>query len=174
MSNVANGAGTKPMNGTKGRRLAIVLTVVFVVALFLVAAPLFIVFMAGMVPTAVAFFCDRDRYKYSAIAIGSGNLAGVVPFLVSLAIDGPTLNRASEVVTDVFSIAIMYGGAGAGWLAVTMLPTVVSVYMNVTTEARIQRERKTQQKLIEDWGAEIAADEHAVPGVSEFRKTVAR
>jgi hypothetical protein len=153
MSNVANSANMKAMSG---RRIALLLLVLLGIALFFLAAPLFIVFVIGMVPTVVAFVCDRDREKFSAIAIGAGNLAGVVPFLISLAIDGPTLARARQAVTDVFTLAVMCGGAGAGWLVVTVLPSVVAVYMNVMTEARIQRLRKHQRTLVEEWGNEVA------------------
>ncbi|MEK9661621.1 MAG: hypothetical protein VW644_07805 [Alphaproteobacteria bacterium] len=127
MSSVINDGEIKTLSGGRGRRLALALLLLFGVILFFLAAPLFIVFLTGMVPTIVAFVCDRDRDKLSAIAVGAGNLAGVVPFLVSLAIHGPTLNRAAETVTDVFNIAVIYGAAAGGWLAVCVLPPVVAV-----------------------------------------------
>lgn len=159
MANVANSAEIKTLSGGRGRRLALVLLLLFGAMLFFLAAPLFIVFLIGMVPTVVAFICDRDREKFSAIAIGAGNLAGVVPFLVALAMQGPTLVRAGATVTDIFSLAVMFGGAGAGWAVVTVLPSIVAVYMNVTTEARIQRLRKNQRKLIDEWGPDVATGE---------------
>ena len=154
MSNVVNNAGAKTVSGVMGRRLMLLLVTAIGVALFFLAAPLLIVFVVGMVPTVVAFICDRDREKYMAIAIGAGNLAGVIPFLIALAKEGPTLSHASAMVTDVFSIAMMYGAATAGWMLVMALPSVVAVYMNVMTENRIQNLRKNQQMLVEDWGAE--------------------
>ena len=156
MSNLANNSEIKTLSGGRGRRLALILLLLFGAMLFFAAAPLFVVFLIGMAPTVVAFICDRDREKYSAIAIGAGNLAGVVPFLVSLAIGGPTLARAGATITDIFSLAVMFGGAGAGWFLVTVLPSVVAVYMSVKTEARIQRLRKNQRRLVEEWGADVA------------------
>lgn len=171
MANVASGNDIKAVSGGKGRRLALIMLALLAIALFLAAAPLFIVFAVGMVPTVVGFICDRDREKYTAIAIGAGNLSGVVPFLVTMAMKGPTLALAGKTVTDIFSIALMYGGAAAGWLIVAILPSVVAVYMNVTTEARIQRERKQQEKLVEDWGAEVAAADPPAPGKPSLVKS---
>jgi hypothetical protein len=156
MSSAANSTGMKSLTDGKGRRLTLVLLTMFGVALFFLAAPLFVVFLIGMVPTVVAFVCDRDRDKYMAIAIGAGNFAGVVPFLVALAMQGPTLTRAAETVTDIFSIATMFSGAAAGWVIVSILPAVVAVYMNVTTDGRVQRVRRAQHKLVEEWGADVA------------------
>jgi hypothetical protein len=155
MSSVANRTQVKAAAVGKGRQVALVLLVVFGIALFLIAAPLFIVFAVGMVPTVVAFICDRERDKYGAIAVGAGNFAGVFPSLVGLALDGPTLQKAGETVTDIFSIAVMYAGAGAGWIVVSFLPAIVAVYINVTTESRIQRAQRNQQKLVDDWGPEV-------------------
>lgn len=156
MPDMTDSAEIKVLPGNRGRRLAVVLLVVFAVALLVFAAPLLIVLLVGMVPTVVAFVCDRDREKYSAIAICAGNLAGVLPQIVMLASQGATFTRASNLLTDVFSLAVMFGGAGAGWVVVTILPAVVAVYMNVSTEARIQRLRKDQRKLVETWGADVA------------------
>ncbi len=39
---------------------------------------------------------------------------------------------------------------------ITVLPSVVAVYMNVMTEARIQWLRKHQRTLVEEWGNEVA------------------
>lgn len=155
MSSVTGEDQIKTLSGGRGRRLALILLLLLGAMLFFFAAPLFIVFLIGMVPTIVAFVCDRDREKFTAIAVGAGNLAGVVPFLISLAVLGPTLNRAAETITDVFSIAVMYGAAAGGWMVVYVLPPIVAVYMNVTTETRIQKLRKDQRKLVETWGADV-------------------
>jgi len=161
MSSVAGRSGKPALrkkSGSRGigRRIAMLLLVLSAGGLLFVGAPLFIVFLVGMVPTVVAFICDRDREKYTAIAICAGNAGGVVPFLLELAQKGSTVSHAASTVTDVFALAVMYGAAAAGWGLVLVVPSFVSVYMNVTTDSRIQRLRKQQTKLVDEWGSTVS------------------
>ena len=139
--------------GSRGGLYMLVLTFsVVAVALLVVAAPAVIVLFVGMAPTAVAIFIDRDREKHAAISVAALNFAGLSPYLADFVLGTASLNHAIALVSNVFIMVVIYGAAAAGWVLVLLLPPVSAIVLDVITESRIQRLRKEQKQLVEDWG----------------------
>ena len=64
-----------------------------------------------------------------------------------------------EVLTDVFSLLLMYGAAGFGWMIFIAIPPVVGAFLTVMAQRRVSQLRRDQKELIEEWGEDVAASE---------------
>ena len=124
----------------------------FIVGLAFFAMPALLVFAVGMIPSLVAAIVDRHPGRNATIAVTAMNFAGVVPFVAEILISGASMARAMLVVTDVFSLAMMYGTAAFGWGLVYVMPKVASVYISVRNDARIQAMQREKKRLNEEWG----------------------
>lgn len=144
------GAGKKKKSG--GSAYLFTLIGMIVVGLMVFATPALLLFAIGIVPAMVAMVVDREPGRNATIAVAATNVAGVAPFVVELMINGPTMARAMNMVTDVFVVAVMYGTAGIGWLLVLGMPRIAAVYLSVTNEAKVQIMRREQRRLVEEWG----------------------
>ena len=50
----------------------------------------------------------------------------------------------------------MYGTAGFGWILYIIIPSGVSVVLNLIAQRRITRLRNLQRDLISEWGKNVA------------------
>lgn len=123
----------------------------------------------GMLPTLVAFFCDRTEQKFALYCVGGMNFCGVFPFLLKL-LDDHSFAAAKAIMSDVFSLAIIFAAAGFGWLMFLSIPPVVSSFLTVLAEARVKSLKSIQSKIVYEWGSGISkttADAEAPPPVME-------
>ncbi|NQV99264.1 MAG: hypothetical protein HQ483_06175 [Rhodospirillales bacterium] len=109
----------------------------------------------GMLPTLVAYFCDRTEQKFALYCVGGMNFCGVFPFLLKLT-DDHSFTAAMEIMSNVFSLAIIFTAAGFGWLMFLSIPPVVSSFLTVLAEARVKSLKSIQKKIVDEWGASIA------------------
>ncbi len=137
---------------TSGGTYTLSIITLGVVGLAFFAMPALVVFAVGMIPSLVAAIVDRHPGRNATIAVTSMNFAGVVPFVSEILISGASMGRATLVVTDVFSLAMMYGTAAFGWGVVYAMPKVASVYISVRNDAQVQAMQREKKRLIEDWG----------------------
>ena len=84
------------------------------------SATLILVF--GMLPTLVAFIIDRSPRNYTMYCVGGMNFCGVFPYLLDLWTGNDDFSAATEILTDVFSLLVMYSGAGFGWMLFMAIP----------------------------------------------------
>ncbi len=127
------------------------------VCLMLFAAPALLLLAVGCTPAMVAYVVDREPDRNATLAVAAANVAGVAPFIVELLVAGATMDRAMTMLSDVFVIAVMFGTAGIGWVLVLGMPKIATVYIEVTNETKIKLMRREQQRLVEEWGEDIAA-----------------
>lgn len=141
------------------RRGRSTLTWVLLVGTFLlvIATGTMIVLFFGMLPTLVAYIIDRSPQKSAALTVGSINFIGVFPYIMDLWIGMDTYDHAFAIVTDIFSMLVMYAAAAFGWLLFMAMPAVVSSFVLVLQQRKVALLRAEQKDLIEEWGAEVAA-----------------
>ena len=123
-----------------------------------ISLPSIIMIAGGMIPTFVAWVCDRSKEKYSTFCVGALNLSGVFPFLLSLWAENHTINASMEFFGDVFALSVIYGSAGLGWALFLSLPPVVAAFINVMAQTRLKTLRNDQSIILEDWGPEVPGD----------------
>ena len=115
----------------------------------------FLILIFGMLPTWVSFLTDRSPDKYASFCIGGMNFSGTFPFLMDLWMGEHTLSQAYDIMTDVFSLGIMYSAAAFGWLMFTFIPPVVGAFLTVLAQRRVAALRNEQRLLIEEWGEAV-------------------
>jgi len=113
------------------------------------------VFLVGMIPTAVAIFIDRDPRKYASVCVAAMNFAGVSFYLVDFLAGIGSFSRALELISNVFVLAVIYGAAAAGWVLILATPPVTAIVLKALAESRIQKLRKEQRELIKNWGDDV-------------------
>ena len=127
-----------------------------IVGLIAVSLPTVMVFSFGMLPSIVAWIVDRSEQKHSTFCVGGMNFCGVFPYLLKLWSGDHSIAHASEILTNVYSLVLIFGSAGFGWLLFISIPPVVAAFLNVIAQHRIALLRATQRRIIEEWGESVA------------------
>lgn len=125
------------------------------VALAIFSLPALIILIPGMLPTFVARLCDRTEQKYATFCVGGLNLCGVFPYILNLWTDNHEIGAAVGIISNIFSLLVMYAAAGFGWLMFLAIPPVVSAFLNVLAQRRVTILRATQEEILREWGPEV-------------------
>lgn len=128
------------------------------VLLLIVALPTVLLLGFGMLPAIVALIIDRTEERSATFCVGGLNFCGVFPYLMELWFEDHDLGQAMHILTDVFALAVMYGGACMGWMLYLSLPPVIASFIQVMSERRLQQLRKTQKQILDEWGDEVIHD----------------
>ena len=131
--------------------LTVCLSISFIV-LVIFSLPSVMVIIFALLPTFVAFIVDNTPEKNSVFCIGSLNLCGVLPYLIDLWTGDNSMNAAILILTDVFSLVVMYGAAAFGWMIFQSLPPFIATFITVLAQSRVSSLRSSQRKLVEEWG----------------------
>ncbi|MDA8637595.1 acyl-CoA synthetase [Rhodospirillales bacterium] len=126
--------------------------------LIIVALPTVLFLGFSMLPALVAAIIDRTDEKSATFCVGGLNFCGVFPYLLDLWFGDHSLNQSMTLLTDVYTLAVMYGAAGMGWMLYLSLPPVIASVIQVMSERRLEQLRKTQKTIIQEWGDEIITD----------------
>lgn len=126
--------------------------------LLIVALPTVMLVGFGMMPGLVAMIIDRTEERSATFCVGGLNFCGVFPYLMDLWFGDHDLGQAMSLLTDVFVLAVMYGGACMGWMLYLSLPPVIASFIQVMSERRLQQLRKTQRDILQEWGDEVISD----------------
>lgn len=132
--------------------------VVILVLMVMVALPTVMMLGFGMMPAIVAAIVDRTEEKSATFCVGGLNFCGVFPYLLQLWLQDNSISQATDLLTDVFVLAVIYGGACMGWMLYLSVPPVIASFIQVMSQRRLQQLRKTQKDIIEEWGDEIIMD----------------
>ena len=139
----------------KRNQLTLCLSVGFIV-MVIMSLPTVMVIVFALLPTFVAFIVDRTPGKNAVFCVGSLNLCGVLPYLFDLWTGDNSMDAAILILTDVFSLVVMYGAAAFGWMIFQSLPPIIATFITVLAQSRISSLRSAQRKLIEEWGSDVA------------------
>lgn len=157
-SSVQAGRGaTKARKGREGGRAPLGFWALGVVtgALLGVALPTGLLLAIGLAPAALAALADRSAGRWTARSVLVFNLAGLVPSLRALWLDGHTLATLVGVLARLDGLPLAYGAAGIG----AVLPVVASWAILAVLEARaaieIARLEQKRAALRETWGEEV-------------------
>ena len=138
------------------KRSALVLwSSVIALGMLIFALPTVILLVCGMLPTMVAFVIDRQKERYATFCVASMNVCGVFPYLLDLWVGEHSLIAAVGILTNVFSLFIIFGAAAFGWVIFTTVPPVISSFMGVIAQSRVTALRGDQRKLIDEWGDSV-------------------
>lgn len=110
----------------------------------------------GMLPTLAAMLTDRRKEKYATLCVGCMNFTGVLPFMILLWSEDHSYENAFTIIGDPFTWLVMFGAAALGWAIYFVAPGIVGMFIGMRTEQRIQRLRRRQRELVEEWGPGVA------------------
>lgn len=136
----------------------IVWTLLIFALLLIVALPTVMLIAFGLLPAMVAMIIDRTEERSATFCVGGLNFCGVFPYLMDLWFEDHDLGQAIHILTDVFALAVMYGGACMGWMLYLSLPPVIASFIQVMSERRLEQLRATQRKILDEWGDEVITD----------------
>ena len=136
-------------------QLTLWLSIAFVTTVILSLPSIILVFF-GMLPSIVAFIIDRSKQRNTAFCVGGINFCGVFPYLIDLWGGANTIELSIKILTDVFSLIVMFGAAGFGWLVYLSLPPVIAAFLSVMAQHKLSSLRTTQRQLIEEWGEDVS------------------
>lgn len=126
------------------------------VTLVIFATPTLIVIIVGMAPSLAAYIGDSSKNKYGTICVAGMNFAGVFYEVLNLWFGANSFAQSIDIVTDVFSLAVMFMAAAFGWIIFMMVPPFIAQFVTVMNQRKIAQLRSQQRKLIQEWGPEIA------------------
>jgi len=130
----------------------------FAVVVAVVFMPTTVMLFFGMIPTAVAAVVDRTRRGTKALTVGSMNLAGCTPYLFELWTKGHTSERALEIMSNPYTIIIIWGTATVGYLIHWSMSGIVRTVLIQRAEFRLKDIAKRQADLVTRWGPEVTGD----------------
>lgn len=149
-------AGAEPKAKPKGGIGKQFLLLSVILTLLFVATPTALVLAVGLAPTLVAAFIDRTSGTYAARCVGACNMAGILPALRDLWVEGHRMATAKMLLNDPFNWLQMYGAAAVGWLLFWGVP-MLSVFVEETRrERQVKRLRARQEEWKSEWGRNIA------------------
>lgn len=137
--------------------------VTLVVAVGLVFYPTLILLAVAMLPTAVSVIVDRSPARMGWVCVGGMNFAGTMPYLAQLWVHGGLFGSMEglivslDIVTNIFSILVIYLAAALGWFLYISVPQIVAVITAMTSASVISTLTARQKKLVEQWGPEVKA-----------------
>ncbi len=146
----------RPAPPSKARSILVIWVSIGIVALLILALPTVFVAFFGMAPTFVAFIVDRTREKYATFSVAGLNLCGVFPYLLDLWAGSHTISSAVSTMTNPFSLVVMYGAAGFGWMMFIVVPPLITSFLSVLAQKKVSQLRAKQRELIEEWGESVA------------------
>lgn len=170
---VKNSQTPKQVGFSKQNLLTICLSVGFVV-MVMMSLPSVMVILFALLPTFVAFIVDRTPEKNAVFCVGSLNLCGVLPYLIDLWTGDNSMDAAILILTDVFSLVVIYGASAFGWMIFQSLPPIIATFITVLAQSRISSLRSAQRKLVDEWGEIVTTPTGAIDiknnSTSEFTR----
>ena len=130
--------------------LGLIMAVVFLPSTFLLSI--------SMLPTYVAALVDKGKRRTKAVTVGAMNLAGTLPFLLELWMQGHNFDKAFSITMDASAIVVIYSAAAVGYVIDWVMTGVVSKFLLQRGKSRIKGIEKRQEELVERWGKEVTGD----------------
>ncbi|MEZ5830513.1 MAG: hypothetical protein R3D05_04995 [Dongiaceae bacterium] len=139
----------------KAFKPALLLVLLLPVAILM--APMAIVLVAALVPSAVARIVDASPGRYLTWTVFSLNLVGALYFVHELLTLGNTLDAVAVVLQDAIGWLAAFSGAGCGWLLFLGTPPIVAKMAEAQSALRLRRVHRDQAQLTSEWGEVVSA-----------------
>jgi hypothetical protein len=161
------GAAPRQTATSRNRGNLLLWSGIILVGLVAVSLPTVMLVGIGMLPTFVAWICDRSEEKFATFCVGGLNFSGVFPYVMELWSGTHSIEAASGIMTNVFSLLVMFGSAGLGWMLFAAVPPVIATFLKVLSERKLTVLRTQQRKLVEEWGEEVRGDSELAPAAAQ-------
>ncbi len=112
----------------------------------------FIFVMFGLLPTMVAYFVDVLPGKHIFKCVLACNLAGMVPTFANVTQGSSMGATLQTMMGDPILWFIVYFSAACGYILLWVCRTLTQVTVTVTADAKIEKLKKQQEELVDEWG----------------------
>jgi len=158
---IKNSQTPKQAGFFKRNQPTLYLSVVFIF-MVVMSLPSVMVIVFALLPTFVAFIVDQTPEKNALFCVGSLNMCGVLPYLFDLWTGDNSMDAAILILTDVFSLVVIYGASAFGWMIFQSLPPIIATFITVLAQSRVSSLRSAQRKLIEEWGDIVVTPQNSI------------
>jgi uncharacterized membrane protein required for colicin V production len=158
---MAKAKSSKPLRLNPGQAL---LLMMLLGAMLVFMLPTVLIFVVGVLPTAVAVMTARGLGNYVGVTVGAMNLAGIVPVVILLWQGLNDLSSAIDYLTSPLAWLLILGGTVIGWLILRFVPAAVVRFMVHRSKGRLKQLRAKQEMMVKEWGdgVRVLGDEEAV------------
>lgn len=118
----------------------------------------FILISLGMMPTFIQLLTIRGRGQQQKATIMAMNAAGVLPYWGIMLTQADPLGRAIALLRDPTTWMVMWGAALFGMIMMWGGGKMAEAVIDVFARSRIEKLRKMQGELIDEYGEEIERD----------------
>jgi hypothetical protein len=119
--------------------------------------PTAIVLAIGLIPTALMLAFDQSKERYGVVTVGAMNLAGVVPTVVSLWIEGHSLPTAFKLLGNPINGAVIVLTSAIGVAFLLSAPIAAAVIIKFRIRRQIDDLKRRQVELEDTWSAEVGS-----------------
>jgi len=147
-------AAPPPPPGSVNKMVLIAL----LVAVVPFSLPTCMIIAAGMLPTLGAYLSEKGEDRYAFLCVGGLNFAAVVPYLFGMWFGVHTIDEAIHLLSDSALLLWAYMAAAVGWVIYKAMPPIISGWLTMNTNKRINGLKAAQRKLTEDWGQDVVRD----------------
>ena len=130
-----------------------IMIAVIMLIIFLKSA--FILILLGCLPAVVAFYADKSEDKMAVCTVASCNIAGVLPYVTELTMEGNTLNNLSHYFSNANVWFMMYGMAALGYALVAFCPLMYQHTMRLINSSLVFQLEQKREALVKEWGEDI-------------------
>lgn len=142
--------------GTAAKAFKPILLLVLLLPAAVLMAPLAIVLVAALVPSAVARIVDSGPGRFLTLTVFSMNLVGSLYFVHQVFTMGNDLSIVPIVLRDSIGWLAAFAGAGCGWLLFLALPPMFGKMAEAQSALRMRRVRRDQEQLVAEWGKVVS------------------
>lgn len=120
-----------------------------------VALPTGLLLAIGLLPSAIALATDRSAGRATARTVLAFNLAGLLPALRSLWLEGHTLITLAALLGRTEALPLAYTAALVGFLLPQVLSWAVLAVLEARAYGAVQALEQRRAALREIWGPEV-------------------
>lgn len=120
-----------------------------------IALPTGLLLAVGLIPAAVALAVDRTAGRATARTVLALNLAGLLPAIRALWLEGHDLMTLAAILGRMEALPLAYAAAIVGFLLPQVLAWAVLAVLEARAFATVQALERRRAALRETWGAEV-------------------
>mgnify|MGYP005837080871 CR=1 FL=1 len=120
-----------------------------------IALPTGLLLAIGLLPAAVALAVDRSAGRGTARTVLALNLAGLLPSLRALWLEGHDLMTLASILTRMEALPLAYAAGVTGFLLPQVLAWAVLAVLEARAYGTVQALEQRRAALRETWGAEV-------------------
>lgn len=135
-----------------GRKLHVLLIIIFSLPLIVILQSGFIFVLFGMLPSMFAYFADTGKAKSVYKCVLACNFSGMLPTFGEV-MHADSVPAAMQVMMgDILIWMIVYGSAAGGVILLFTCRSITLTSLTISQQTKAELLTKQQEELVEEWG----------------------